>query len=145
MYFLFCDRVIKDVCVDIGLSYRDAVVFLWMYYINKFIFRTEFFIVFRTHTLFQRLNLDVKAPLTAMYRVLADLHERGFINRLGEHYLLDHTAGGLLKRFTNKFNERVGDFEYAINNPDTKQIFPKIKDKYYKPRKRKKHYVKKKR
>lgn len=131
LYFLFCDKVINDVSFHLEMKRVELVCFMWVYYINKFIFNSDYFRLRETSEILKKMDVVKMYSYVYLTKILRNLYIKGLINKVGTKYMLDFQAGGMLKRLASGFTERVGDFEMTMANPDTKKIFPKVKRKYH--------------
>jgi hypothetical protein len=64
------------------------------------------------------------------------------ITKLGTKFLLDNTASALMKRFPLKLYRRISEFSVAIDNPETKSIFPKRREYWRNIYRKRKRYIK---
>jgi hypothetical protein len=132
MYFLFCDKVLKDVAFHLEMKRDDLVCFMWAYYINKYVFNSDYFRLKETVEIIKKMNVVRYCSYAYLNKLLRMFYMKQLLNKVGDRYVLDFYAGGMMKRLASGFTERVGDFEMTMENPDTKKIFPKVKRKYNK-------------
>ena len=144
LYFLFCDQVMKEVADELGLTRIQVVTFLWVFYINKYIFKNEWIYIDKTIDVIREIDPSYVRTRKTILLTLDKLVAQGLLNKISSHYMLDDAAKGVLQRFTSRFANIAYMFDNAVSNPEVKLLFPKRRYTWYTHHKRKKHYKKRK-
>lgn len=126
LYILLSERVIDEVESEVEMSRNHILVFCWIHYINKIILKLDYVNINATARYMKAVFVDqriISEPL--IRKVLAIMHEKKFINMVGDKYILDVRAGGFVARFSHKFMERVAEFHSSVEDNKKVLWFPK--------------------
>ena len=122
MYFLFGTHVIEEIAYVYQLRYDDILLFLWCHYINKYIFKPNYYNIKKTSEALDMLRIELPHSYKHLLRLFIRLHEKGLVNKVGNIYVLDHKSP-LLDMLGNKFNAKLWIFDEAMK----KEVLPKFR------------------
>lgn len=125
MYLLMSNNVIEECAYMYELAYEDIVLFLWVHYLNKAVLQNEYYNVTKISAMMDALKLDNSHGVARVHVVLDKMVKRGFVEKVGNHYMVAKESNELLSSMTQRFSAKISGLETSVEK-DLKVHFRRI-------------------
>lgn len=140
MYLLMSNNVIEECAYMYELTYEDIVLFLWVHYLNKAVLQKEYYSITKISQMMDDLRLELSHGNIRITKVLDKMVKRGFVEKVGAHYMTAEEKNELLSSMVQRFSAKIAWLEGAVEH-DLKVKFRRVQKRLNpRPRGRPKGY-----
>ena len=115
MYLLMSNNVIEECAYIYELAYEDIVLFLWIHYLNKAVLQKEYYSTTKLFAIMEELKLDISHNIQRITKVLDKMEKRGFVHKIGGHYMAIDEHNELISVMTQRFSAKISGLETAVD------------------------------